>query len=47
MRYVYYAPYYGLEHLMLLKRGWKELHCIYIEDQVFIKMVSPEESIYA
>lgn len=41
MRYVYYTKYYGLEHLMLLKRGWKEHHCLYADGEILIKMVSP------
>lgn len=41
MRYVYYTEYRGLAHLMLLLRGWKEHHCLYVEDMVVVKMVSP------
>ncbi len=38
MRYVYYCPYYGLEHLMLIRQGWKEHHCLLIEGEVWIKV---------
>lgn len=41
MRHVYYCPYYGLEHLCLIKQGWKELHCLFIDGSVWIKVIAP------
>lgn len=37
---VYYAPYYGLVHLCLIKMGWEEHHCLFADDVIIIKMVT-------
>lgn len=40
MRQVYYCIYLSHEHLELIVCGWDELHCLLIDNQTWIKMVS-------
>lgn len=44
-RWAFYAPYQGLVHLMLLRRGWKEHHCIYVNDEVLVKLTVEEDDV--
>lgn len=42
VKLVYYCPYLGLEHLMLIRRGWQEHHCLFIDNEVWIKVSKHE-----
>lgn len=33
-----HCPYYGLEHLVLIRMGFKEMHCLFVDDTVFVRM---------
>lgn len=35
---VWHCPQYGLEHLILIKMGFKETHAVFADDTVFIRM---------
>ena len=37
-RTVWWCPYYSIEHLNLIKAGWREHYCIYADDEVWIKL---------
>lgn len=39
---VYYCRYLGLEHLMLVKCGWQEHHCLYADGIQLIKLTKTE-----
>jgi len=39
-RLVYYVPEYSLAHLILIRAGWKQLHGLFIEGEIWIKMES-------
>lgn len=41
-RWVYYAVQYSLAHLMLVKRGWREEHCIVADGEVLVKLTQLE-----
>jgi hypothetical protein len=41
MRQVYYCLWLSDDHLKLIVRGWQELHCLLIEGDTWVKMVSP------
>lgn len=36
-----YVKYHSKEHFRLIDNGWRELNCIFIEGDVFIKMIQP------
>lgn len=37
---VWYCPYLEVEHLCLLRCGWEEHHCLFVDGVVMIKMVT-------
>jgi ribosome modulation factor len=37
-RYVWWCPYQGFEHLNLILNGWREHECVYVEDEMWIKL---------
>ena len=37
-RYVWWAPYQQFEHLNLILNGWREHECVYVENEMWIKL---------
>jgi hypothetical protein len=37
---VYFVPEYSLAHLILIRAGWRQLHGLFIDGEIWIKMES-------
>lgn len=37
-KYIWWCPYHGFEHLNLILNGWREHECVYVGDEVWIKV---------
>lgn len=37
---VYFVPEYSMAHLILIRAGWKQLHALFIEGEIWVKMES-------
>ncbi len=41
-RNVVYCYYHSLRHLQLVAERWQEQHCLYVDGEVYVKMVKYE-----